>query len=168
MGTAFATKSGIGSASVDIGDGLIVAALMAVNAVGDVIDRDGSILAGLRLPPDGKQFAGTPTLLRQMRQAPVPGGSTVLGVVATNARLDKEGINKVAQMAQDGLAHAIRPAHTMFDGDTLFALATGEIPANVSVVGAFAAEAVAGAIRSAVREATAMGGIPAARNVKTR
>jgi L-aminopeptidase/D-esterase-like protein len=166
MGTAFATKSGIGSVSIDIGDGLFVAALMAVNAVGDVVDRDGTILAGLRLPPDGKQFAGTPNLLRQMRQTAVPGGSTVLGVVATNARLDKESINKVAQMAQDGLAQAIRPAHTMFDGDTLFALATGEIPANVSVVGAFAADVVADAIRNAVHEAIALGGIPAASNIK--
>ncbi len=167
MGTAFATKSGIGSVSVDLGDGLIVAALMAVNAVGDVIDRDGAILAGLRQPPQGLQFAGTLNLLKQSSRV-IPGASTVIGVVATNAKLDKEGINKVAQMAQNGLAQAIRPAHTMFDGDTLFALATGEVPANVSVIGAFAADAVAESIRSAVREATPMGGIPAARNVKPR
>jgi L-aminopeptidase/D-esterase-like protein len=166
MGTAFATKSGIGSASADLGDGLIVAALIAVNAVGDVVDRDGTILAGLRTPPDGKQFAGTHNLLRQMSRV-VPGTSTVIGVVATNASLDKESINKVAQMAHDGLAQAIRPAHTLFDGDTLFALATGDIPANVSVIGAFAADVVAEAIRNAVREATSMGGVLAARDVKT-
>ncbi len=167
MGTAFATKSGVGSASVDLGDGLIVAALIVVNAVGDVIDHDGTILAGLRQPPEGAQFAGTPNLLKQMSRA-MPGTSTVIGVVATNAKLDKESVNKMAQMAQDGLARAIRPTHTMFDGDTLFALATGEIPADVSVIGAFAADMAAEAIRNAVREATPMGGIPAARNVKTR
>jgi L-aminopeptidase/D-esterase-like protein len=165
MGTAFATKSGIGCASIDLGDGLIVAALIAVNAVGDVVDRDGTILAGLRQPPEGKTFAGTHNLLRQMN-AVIPGTSTVIGVVATNAKLDKESVNKVAQMAHDGLAQAIRPAHLMFDGDTLFALATGEIPANVNVIGAFAAEMVAAAIRNGVQAATAMGGIPAARDVK--
>ena len=76
-------------------------------------------------------------------------GATVIGVVATNARLDKEQINKVAQMAHDGLARAIRPAHTMFDGDTIFALATGEVVADVNLVGAFAAEVTAEAIRRA-------------------
>jgi L-aminopeptidase/D-esterase-like protein len=166
MGTAFATKSGIGSASVALGDGLIVAALIAVNAVGDVIDRDGTILAGMRQPPDGTHFAGTPTVLKQMSRA-VPGTNTVIGVVATNAKLDKERVNKVAQMAQDGLAQAIRPAHTMFDGDTLFALATGEVPADASAIGAFAADVTAEAIRNAVRKATSLGGIPAARNVKS-
>ncbi len=164
LGTAFATKSGIGSASIDLGDGLIVAAMIAVNAIGDVVDRDGTILAGVRMPPDGKQFAGTYNVLKQMSRV-VPGTSTVIGVVATNARLDKESVNKVAQMAQDGLAHAIRPAHTMFDGDTLFALATGDIPANVSVIGAFAAEATAEAIRNGVRAATTAGGVLAARDV---
>ncbi len=167
MGTAFATKSGIGSASIDLGDGLIVAALLAVNAaVGDVVDRDGTILAGLRLPPEGVQFAGAQNFLRQASRL-VPGTATVLGVVATNAKLDKESVNKVAQMAQDGLAQAIRPAHTMFDGDTLFALATGQIPANASVIGGFAADIVAEAIRNAVREAITLGGIPASRDVKT-
>jgi L-aminopeptidase/D-esterase-like protein len=165
MGTAFATKSGIGSASLDLGDGLIVAALVAVNAVGDVIEQDGTILAGLRLPPDGIQFSDSRQLLKQVSRI-VPGTNTVIGVVATNAQLDKEGVNKVAQMAQNGLALAVRPAHTLFDGDTLFALAKGEIPANVSVIGAFAAEVVATAIRNAVREATTLGGMPAARNIK--
>jgi L-aminopeptidase/D-esterase-like protein len=170
MGTPFATKSGIGSASLDLGDGLVVAALIAVNAVGDVVDRDGTILAGLRTPPEGKDFTSTLNLLRQMRQVSpaTPGTSTVIGVVATNAKLDKEAVNKVAQMGQDGLAQAIRPAHGLFDGDTLFALATGQIPANLNVIGAFAAEVVAEAIRNAVRAAASLGGIPAARNVKTR
>jgi len=165
LGTAYSTKSGIGSASIELEDGLVVAALIAVNAIGDVVDQDGTILAGLRNPPDGKGFAGTHTLMRQMSRV-IPGTSTVVGVVATNGRLDKESVNKMAQMGQDGLAQAIRPAHTMFDGDTLFALATGQIPANVSVIGAFAADVVAAAIRSAVRQAISMGDIPAASDVK--
>src|SRR5262249_55234162 len=165
LGTSFATKSGIGSASIDLGDGLVVAAMIAVNAIGDVLDRDGTILAGLRMPPEGKTFAGTHNLLRQMDRF-TPGTSTVIGKVATNAQLDKESVNKVAQMGQDGLAQAIHPAHTLFDGDTLFALATGEVAANPNVVGAFAADVVAEAIGNAVREATSMGGIPAARDIQ--
>lgn len=165
LGKGFATKSGIGSASLDLGDGLIVAALIAVNAIGDIVDADGSILAGVRQPPEGKQFAGTLNLLKQMNRA-TPGTNTVIGVVATNAKLDKEAINKVAQMGQDGFAQAIRPAHTMFDGDTLFALATGTHPANLNVIGAYAAEVVAAAIRSAVRAATTLGEVPSAQDIE--
>jgi L-aminopeptidase/D-esterase-like protein len=86
--------------------------------------------------------------------------STVIGVVATNAKLTKSGATKVAQMAQDGLARAIRPAHTMVDGDTLFVMATGQKQADISTVGAYAAEAVAQAIIQAVRMAKPAGGLP--------
>jgi L-aminopeptidase/D-esterase-like protein len=89
------------------------------------------------------------------------GGNTVIAVVATNARFDKAQATKVAQMAQDGLARAIRPAHTMLDGDTVFALATGQRKADVSTVGAYAAEALAQAILRAVRAAKPAGGLPA-------
>jgi L-aminopeptidase/D-esterase-like protein len=88
--------------------------------------------------------------------------NTVIGVVATNARLDKEQVNKVAQMAQDGLARTIRPAHTMLDGDTIFALATGEKKADVNIVGAFAAEVVAQAILRAALKAEPLAGLPSA------
>ncbi len=161
MGNEFATKGGIGTASVDLGDGLIVAALIAVNAVGDVVDKTGQIMAGIRQSHDGNTFAGSLNMMRAMsRIIDSPAESnTVIGVVATNAKLIKEQVNKVAQMAQDGIAQAIRPAHTMFDGDTLFALATGKIPANVNAVGAFAAEAVAQAIRNAVETATSLAGV---------
>ena len=94
-------------------------------------------------------------------------GATVIGVVATNARLNKEGANKVAQMAQDGLARAVRPAHTLYDGDTIFTLATGKVRGSVTVVGAYAAEAMAEAIVRAARSATAAGGLPAASDVQT-
>jgi L-aminopeptidase/D-esterase-like protein len=161
LGNEFATKGGVGSASIDLDDGLVVAALVAVNAVGDVVDERGEIIAGLRLPPDGNQFSGMLNFLRANARMTMPPRSenTVIGVVATNARLSKDEVNKVAQMAHNGLALAVRPAHTLFDGDTLFALATGAIPANVNAIGAFAAEAVAAAIRSAVRMATSLGGV---------
>lgn len=166
LGNEFATKGGIGSASLDLGDGLIVAALMAVNAVGDVVDETGQIIAGVRQPPAGQSFAGVLNMMKMMARMTEPPGreNTVIGVVATNAKLNKEQVNKVAQMAQDGVAQATRPAHTMFDGDTIFALATGEIPANVSVIGAFAAEMVAQAIRQAVRTATSLGGVRSLRD----
>jgi L-aminopeptidase/D-esterase-like protein len=168
MGIAQATKGGIGSASVDLGDGLIVAALVAVNAAGDVVDEDGSILAGLRDAPESNHFFGSLNLMRMMaRYAPGAGGeNTVIGVVASNAKLDKEGTNKVAQMAHDGLAEAVRPAHTLFDGDTIFALSTGEIDANVSAIGAYGAVVVAQAIRNAVRAATPLGGMRALNDLR--
>lgn len=161
MGNDFATKGGIGTASIDLGDGLIVAALIAVNAVGDVVDQSGQIIAGMRQPPEGITFAGSLNMMRIMSRMvdTTSNGNTVIGAVATNAKLTKEQVNKVAQMAQDGIAQAIRPAHTMFDGDTLFALATGQIPANVNSIGAFAAEVVAQAIRNAVSAATSLAGV---------
>ncbi|MGQ9849073.1 MAG: P1 family peptidase [Aggregatilineaceae bacterium] len=162
LGPAFACKSGLGTAALEIGDGLRVGALFAVNALGDVVDEDGTILAGTRQPPDGVQFAGALTVLPALARMNMGSASnTVIGVVATNAALSKEEASKVAQMAHDGLARAIRPAHTMLDGDTIFALATGSAGrANVSVIGAFAAEVVAQAVRRAARMATPLGGLP--------
>ncbi|MBL8164977.1 MAG: P1 family peptidase [Anaerolineae bacterium] len=161
QGNEFATKGGIGSASIDLGDGLVVAALIAVNAFGDVVDEGGKIIAGMRDGTGG--FPGVLNMMRFMARMTEPPASTsentVIGVVATNARLTKEQVNKVAQMAHDGLAQSVRPAHTMFDGDTIFALATGSIPANVNVIGAFAAEATAQAVRSAVQQATSLAGV---------
>jgi L-aminopeptidase/D-esterase-like protein len=166
LGARHATKTGIGSAAIELGGGLVVAALIAVNPFGDVVDEAGRIIAGTRPlrtgPLRGEGYADTLVLLRGMtgRLALRIAGATVIGVVATNARLDKEQVNKVAQMAQDGLARTIRPAHTLFDGDTLFALATGRVRASVTLVGAYAAEAVAQAIVRAVRSAGAAGGLP--------
>ncbi|MFN8376075.1 MAG: P1 family peptidase [Anaerolineae bacterium] len=165
LGNEFATKGAIGSASIDLGDGLVVAALCAVNCVGDVVDEQNNIIAGLRQPPDGQGFQGMLNAMKSIAHMetmpPRSDSNTVIGVVATNARLNKEQVNKVAQMAQDGLAQAVRPAHTMWDGDTLFALATGEKPANVTAIGAYAAEMVAQSIRNAVRAATTLAGVRA-------
>jgi len=155
FGMAGAMKSGVGSASIDIGGGIIVGALAAVNAFGDVVDpQTGEIIAGARSTKLGPlsfgapgYFANTLETLKTFAGRAILGvasrSNTVIGVVASNAKLSKAETNKVAQMAQDGLARAIRPAHTMFDGDTIFALSTGQKPADVSIVGAFAAEAFA-------------------------
>lgn len=157
-GLDYASKGGLGSASRQLGNGLVVSALCAVNPFGDVYDDTGQRISGLR----GEPAASTMDVLTQMMSVSHSStGNTIIGVVATNARLDKEGANLVAQMGQDGLARAVRPAHTVYDGDTLFALATGEVEADASVVGAFAAEVVAEAIRNGVRAATGLAGIPA-------
>jgi len=173
LGLGQCMKSGMGTASQQIGAGVIVGAIVAVNAFGDVIDPStGQIIAGARSKDVGPLHIGTPgyfantlqvmqTLIGRIALGFGSRGNTVIGVVATNARLDKEAANKVAQMAHDGLARTIRPAHTMLDGDTIFALATGEHAADVNIVGAFAAEVFAQAILRAVRAAKSIAGIPA-------
>lgn len=169
LGIARAMKTGIGTAAIDLGEGLVVAALMAVNPLGDVVDpATGTILAGARRP-DSEELADTLVLMRDLlSQSTSPFASstnTVIGVVATNARLTKEQANKVAQMAQNGVARAVRPAHTLYDGDTIFALATGEKPADVNLIGAYAAEVVAQAIVRAAMAAEGAGGLPAWRDL---
>ncbi len=172
FGAGLSMKSGLGTASTMIGSGIVVAALMAVNAWGDVVDpTNGQIIAGLRSGRVGpvhvgkkEGFADTVSMMK----TPVGRGllglasraNTVIGVVATNARLTKAQATKVAQMAQDGIARTIRPAHTMMDGDVIFALSTGTRTADVSLVGAFAAEVVAEAILRAVRTSATAGGLP--------
>ncbi|OGO28088.1 MAG: peptidase S58 [Chloroflexi bacterium RBG_16_54_11] len=173
LGPGQCMKSGIGTASLEIGAGVVVGAIAAVNAFGDVIDpTSGQIIAGARSRDVGPlhigalgYFADTLQVMQTLIGRVILGFSsrenTVIGVVATNARLDKEGANKLAQMAHDGLARTIRPAHTMLDGDTIFALATGEHSADVSIVGAFGAEVFAQAILRAVRAARSVAGLPA-------
>jgi L-aminopeptidase/D-esterase-like protein len=155
LGPDRATKAGLGTASADLGGGLVVGALVAVNAFGDVVDpRTGEILAGARAQ-NGEGFADTLETMRGMLDNTVMHSvgrrQSVIGVVATNASLNKEEANKVAQMAHNGLARTVRPAHTMFDGDTFFALATGQKRADVNLVGAYAAEVVALAIVRAIQ-----------------
>jgi L-aminopeptidase/D-esterase-like protein len=165
MGISSACKSGVGSALIEIDEELKVGALFVVNAVGDVIDEQGNILAGAH--QEG-QFVNSMNVVRSLArmQRPPQSSNTVIGVVATNAELNKEETNKIAQMAHDGLARAVRPAHTMFDGDTIFALATGKAgQANVSVIGAFAAEAAATAIRRAAQMATSLAGLSSAAEI---
>jgi L-aminopeptidase/D-esterase-like protein len=177
LGPGRAMKAGLGSAVVDLGGGVLVGALVAVNTFGDVVDpQTGVILAGARkLRSD--EFADTLQVMKSrlgkmvLRLASFDKlrmtsdkfrrtSNTLIGVVATNARLSKEEANKVAQMAQDGVARTVRPAHTMFDGDTLFALSTGRKGADVNLIGAFAAEVVAQAVVRAVQAAEELGGLP--------
>lgn len=151
-GMKYAMKAGVGTWSTKI-HGIVIGALVAVNAIGDVVDpQSGEVVAGLR----------TGTTMRWMEEnrprTPIR-SNTVIGVIATNAKLTKAQATKVAQMAHDGLARVIRPAHTMFDGDTIFALATGERTADVTMVGAFAAEVMAEAIVRAVKMAAPAGGL---------
>jgi L-aminopeptidase/D-esterase-like protein len=180
LGMTQSMKSGVGSASEDLGGGLIVGAIVAVNAFGDVVDPGTSrIIAGTRTLHKGpiaigkgEIFADTLNLMKTMTGKTimsVAGGSnTVIGVIATNARLNREQTNKVAQMAQDGLARSIRPAHTMMDGDTIFALATGKKPADVNIIGAYAAEVFARAIEKAVRFASPVNDIPSISSLQDR
>ena len=162
-GNERASKGGLGSAAIALPNGLIVAAMMAVNAVGNVIDVDGRIIAGLRSAAGAGFDSVLETMVDLMRDASAidANESTVIGVVASNGALNKAQATKVAQMAHDGIARSVNPAHTLFDGDTIFALATGELAADATVVGAYAAEAVAKAIRRAVLSATSLGGVRA-------
>lgn len=180
IGLAGAMKSGIGTASIEIGSGVLVGAIAAVNAFGDVVDPEsGQIISGARVVQKGPvkigrgpYFADTMWVMQSLVGRTILGfmsnspENTVIGLVATNARFDKEQINKVAQMAQDGLARTVRPAHTMLDGDTIFAIATGEVKADVNIVGAFAAEAFSQAILRAVRAAQPAAGLPCASEVE--
>jgi len=172
FGMKSAMKAGLGTASMDIGGGLIVGAIVAVNAFGDVVDPHGDrILAGARSTKVGpirlgspEYFADTLEIMKTFVGRTVLGfatrANTVIGVVATNARLSKAETTKVAQMAHDGLARTIRPAHTMLDGDTIFALSTGSKQADPSTVGSFAAEVFAQAVIRAVLTAAPAGGLP--------
>ena len=160
-------KAGIGTALVELAGGVRIAALMAVNAVGDIVDPDtGAIVAGA-LTPDGLGFADARTILRG--GAPARGGEhTTIGVVATNAALDKAQLALLARMAHDGLARAVRPAHTPADGDAIFAVATGAAGGDASLLqlGAAAADATAAAIVRGVRAATGLPGYPSVRDLQ--
>lgn len=162
-------KGGLGSASIKMPNGLVVGAIVAVNSVGDIIDPyTGKVVAGTLNADD--TFADARVLMRggANRQAGRAGENTTIGMVATNAKLTKAEVTKVAQMADDGYARAINPAHTLGDGDTIFAVATGhfEGEVNASMIGALAAEAMADALLAAVREATGAGGVKAIRDLK--
>ena len=166
LGPRGAMKGGLGSASITLGGGVVVGAVVAVNALGDVVDPSTSrTVAGARTP-DGRGLRGAVEGLRagELARVPLTGESTTIGVVATNATLTRTGATMVARMAHDGLARTIRPVHTPWDGDTVFALSTGGLDLHepALVVGTLAAEAVAEAVVRAVRAATGLPGLPAA------
>ncbi len=167
LGIEYATKGGVGMASVPLGGGGVVAALIVVNAWGDVISPDtGRVIAGPRDSSTGA-FLRTSNLLKQRRmRRPFPTSNTVIGVVATNVRLRKEQAHRLAQMAQVGLARTLDPCGSMYDGDTLFVLSMGDSRCDMNALGVGAVEAVAAAVQRAVREAVSLGGVPALRDVK--
>jgi len=138
-----------------------------MGAVSDPATGTGKMLAGPRNPEGG--FFDTLSILMAISSQTIAslrqGANTTLAVVATNAVLTKSAVTKVAQMGHDGLARTIRPVHTMFDGDTIFAVSAGDKPAETNLVGALAAEAVAMAVLAGVRAAEGMGGLPAARDL---
>jgi L-aminopeptidase/D-esterase-like protein len=163
LGPKFATKSGLGSASVKIGKGIVVGALVVANAYGDVVDpATGAILAGTRKPLVGGWLDTGDAIKGDLAQLAFGFRNTTIGIVATNAALNKEQANLVAMMAHDGIARATRPSHTLFDGDALFVLATGRVKdGDVTAIGHTAAELVATAIVRGVQAARSLGGIPA-------
>lgn len=157
-------KSGLGTASITLPNGLIIGAIVAVNAVGHVVDpHSGTILAGPR--DEQGNIRDSIDIMRQHAFSPIPPGTnTTIAVVASNARLSKVEAKKVAQMAHDGLARTIRPIHTMYDGDTIFAVATGEVETSVDLVGALSADVLAEAVIQAVKHAEEAGGLPSHRS----
>lgn len=171
-GMPSAMKGGLGMASLTLPDGVVVGALVVVNAFGDVRDwRTGALLAGARDLQTGRLA----NMVEQMKQgilrrsfAPPPNvwsANTTLGVVATNAALTKAQATKVAQMAHDGLARVIAPVHTMYDGDVIFTLSCGDQSGDLNLIGVVAAEVVAEAINNAVKCAETLHGVPAWREV---
>jgi len=161
-----AMKGGLGTTAVELPGGVLVAALMAVNAVGDILDPDtGAIIAGVRTP-DGLGFANAHKMLQEFNTEQPPHVNTTIGVVATNASLNKTQLALVARMAHDGLARAVRPSHTPSDGDAIFAIATGQIRNSISLlqIGSAAANVTADAIVRGVRAATSLPGYPSVRD----
>jgi L-aminopeptidase/D-esterase-like protein len=162
LGMERAMKGGLGSTSIRLESGLVVAALTAVNAFGGVRDPStGEILAGPRM--DDGTLGDTVALLETAR--PRWGENTTLGVVATNARLTKPQATKVAEMAHDGLARVIEPVHTSVDGDVVFAAAVGDEEVATDVVGAWGARVISGAVLRAIRLARGTHDLPAASEV---
>ncbi|MEN6462192.1 MAG: P1 family peptidase [Syntrophomonas sp.] len=159
-GYEYCTKSGLGSWSIRLDNGFTVGALVVVNALGDVIDPQKGIIAGVR-SNKGHEFMGTEKAWLQLKgkTAVQVGTNTTLAVVGCNGEFDKNKITKIAQMAHNGLARAINPIHTMYDGDTVFALATGEMAADVNVAGYMAQEALTRAVFRAVYAAETVQGI---------
>ncbi len=162
-----AMKGGVGTASVSMPDGCIVGAIVVVNAFGDIIDNlTGKIIAGVRDSQEGTGFANTVDCLKKgYVRTEFALENTSLAVVATNARFNKREITKVAQMAQGGLIKTISPVHTTFDGDLVFAMATGDVKADVNRIGVLGEFVVAEAVKRAVRKAEGFGIIPAFKDI---
>ena len=172
FGMQAAMKSGIGTSSREIGGGVVIGAIAAVNAFGDVLDyHDRKIIAGAQKTlgetkiKSGIQFANTLDVLGSMVGRGIMSfaskQNTIIGVIATNAKLDKSGASKFAESASDGISLTVQPAFSMFDGDTIFGLSTGSKKIDMTILCAFASLVFADAILNAVRAAKPAGGLPA-------
>jgi L-aminopeptidase/D-esterase-like protein len=165
-GLVHATKGGVGTACMAMG-GVLVGALVVVNAFGDVFDEEtGKILAGSRDPEDPLRFVDT---FARIKAGSVPRGeslfNTTLGIVATNVKLSRPQAGKLAQMAQNGLVKVIRPIHSTYDGDVVFALSVGEVETDLNMVGAMADQAMREAVKRAITFADGFGILPSGREI---
>ena len=168
LGMSRAMKGGVGSAAMTMADGTIIAALVVANPMGDIVDpATGKIVAGVR-KSQGGGFEDVRTLMRTGSPRPAGGGNTTLGVIATNATLNKAQALRLAQLAGDGFVRAIWPIHTNADGDTVFALATGTKPGDPDMItlGALAADVMANAVLRAATQATSLPNLPAVRDLR--
>lgn len=162
LGPETTMKGGLGTYAVQVGD-LQVGAIVAVNCLGDVIDPEtGEVIAGA-LNEDKETFASTEKIMEERydNKKNLFSGNTTIGVIVTNGRFDKSQMNKVASMAHNGYARSMRPAHSIFDGDTIFTMATGEIEADINVVGFLAARVMERAVVNAVKNTTSLHGYKA-------
>lgn len=173
LGMKRAIKSGLGSSLIKLPDGGLVGALVAVNAVGDIIaPGSGNILAGIRGDQKGTFTSSVEVLLNSVQKDILPGTNTTIGLVATNFSCSKSELKKIAQMAHDGMARAINPVHTMYDGDTVFAVSvpslnsseTGSASADINMIGTAAAQAMSKAIINAINSAESVSGYPSAKD----
>ena len=168
LGPSRATKGGLGSARVDLDNDIVVSALVAVNAVGEIVDTfSNTVVAGIRANDVGQYNSAVEVALGNTAKAPIAGTNTTLGLIATNANLSKAQLKKVAEMAHDGMARAIRPIHTQFDGDTVFAVSMPgpevetTADAQLNSIGIAGAKALELAIVDAVRSARSVGDVVA-------
>lgn len=163
LGITQATKGGVGYAVYHTREGLTVAALMFVNAFGDILDKQGRIMAGARTSPTSRAFIGTWEAFKNGRIPTqfIVQNNTTIGVILTNGRLNPYQARKLAQMGQNALVKAIAPVHTLFDGDTIFSLSLGEVEADLNQIGTIGQEMVQEAILRAVKAADGLGLIPA-------
>ncbi|MGB4457649.1 MAG: P1 family peptidase [Defluviitoga tunisiensis] len=157
-GKNYSMKSGVGSSLIDLGKGILVGALSVVNATGDIYEN-GEIIAGAI--DENNKFLDIYNLMKKRMFRANPGENTTLSVVATNARLTKEWVNKIAQVANDGFARTIKPVHSLFDGDTVFCISTGNVEVDffdISLISQVAAEAIEKSIINAVKHAQKIDG----------
>ena len=168
LGNDYAIKSGLGQASISLGD-LKVAAITSLNAFGDIFDHEAGKLIAAPYDEENKKFLDTMKLYEEKTSnynAFNRSTNTTISIVATNARLTKANANKVAQMAHDGYARSIIPVHTMFDGDTIFSMATNKVDADISLVGSLAAKVISRAIANAIYSSTSSYGLISYNDIK--